>query len=88
MAKSKGTRSPPSVVAANGPVPVPPPVVAIAKKSTTKRHEYTSDGVADHDVFWLPRFDYEIMFFSTVLATIVRLFRIYQPNSVVFDEVQ
>ena len=32
--------------------------------------------------------DYQIMAVLTVLAGVVRLFRIYQPTSVVFDEVQ
>lgn len=53
-----------------------------------KRDDYTSDGVVDHDILLLPSSDYQIMLVCTVLATIVRLFRIYQPSSVVFDEVQ
>jgi dolichyl-phosphate-mannose-protein mannosyltransferase len=53
-----------------------------------KPDDYTSEGVMDHDVFLLPGTDYQIMIFVTVLAAIVRLFRIYQPSSVVFDEVQ
>ncbi len=57
---------------------------AIVKKSD----DYTSEGVKDHDVFLLPGTDYQVMIFVTVLAAIVRLFRIYQPSSVVFDEVQ
>jgi dolichyl-phosphate-mannose-protein mannosyltransferase len=50
--------------------------------------DYTSEGVDDHDVFLLPGSDYQAMIAVTVLATIIRLFRIYQPSSVVFDEVQ
>ena len=61
-----------------------PPTARVAKKPT----DYTSEGVQDHDVFLLPGSDYQIMLTITVLATIVRLFRIYQPSSVVFDEVQ
>jgi len=53
-----------------------------------KHDDYTSDGVVDTDVFLLPGSDYQVMVLVTVLATIVRLFRIYQPSSVVFDEVQ
>lgn len=49
---------------------------------------YTSDGVKDNDVFWLPASDYNIMFITTILAAIIRFYRIYQPTSVVFDEVQ
>ena len=32
--------------------------------------------------------DYQIMAVLTLVAAVVRLFRIYQPTSVVFDEVQ
>lgn len=49
---------------------------------------YKSEGVDDNDVFLLPVSDYWIMLAMTVLSTIVRVFRIYQPSSVVFDEVQ
>jgi len=55
-----------------------------AKKSV----DYTSEGVVDNDVFLLPGFDYQIMILVTFVAAVVRLFRIYQPSSVVFDEVQ
>lgn len=59
-----------------------------AVKSAKHPTEYTSDGVDDHDVFLLPSADYQIMGVMTVLAAVIRLFRIYQPSSVVFDEVQ
>lgn len=59
-----------------------------SQKIVKKADDYTSDGVEDHDVFLLPGSDYQIMLGITVLATVVRLFRIYQPSSVVFDEVQ
>ena len=49
---------------------------------------YKSDGVEDNDVFMLPASDYLALLGVTVLSTIVRVFRIYQPTSVVFDEVQ
>ncbi|CAG8953972.1 hypothetical protein HYFRA_00009071 [Hymenoscyphus fraxineus] len=61
----------------------PQPPVKRSKKPT----DYTSEGVADHDVFLLPGSDYQVMIAITLLATVVRLFRIYQPSSVVFDEV-
>jgi len=58
-------------------------------KPVVKRHtDYTSEGVKDHDVFLLPGSDYQIMLVTTIVAAVVRLFRIYQPSSVVFDEVQ
>ncbi|KAI1003687.1 Dolichyl-phosphate-mannose--protein mannosyltransferase 1 [Podosphaera aphanis] len=53
----------------------------------TDADEYTSEGVKDHDVFLLPGSDYQVMLSVTLVATIIRLFRIYQPSSVVFDEV-
>lgn len=56
----------------------------ISKKPT----DYTSEGVEDQDVFLLPGSDYQVMIVLTLLGAIVRLFRIYQPSSVVFDEVQ
>ncbi len=58
------------------------------KSILKKTDDYTSDGVVDHDVFLLPGTDYQVMIAVTVLAAVVRLFRIYQPSSVVFDEVQ
>jgi dolichyl-phosphate-mannose-protein mannosyltransferase len=48
---------------------------------------YTSEGVQDHDIFNLPGSDWQLLVFLTLVAGIVRLFRIYQPSSVVFDEV-
>lgn len=67
-----------------GKIPRSPSAQKIVKKSD----DYTSDGVQDHDVFLLPGSDYQVMLVVTVLAAFVRLFRIYQPSSVVFDEVQ
>lgn len=54
-------------------------------KETT---EYTSHGITDNDIFKLPSSDYQLLGLLTAIAAIVRLFRIYQPSSVVFDEVQ
>ena len=50
--------------------------------------DYTSNGVTDNDIFLLPSSDLQVLLALTLLAAIVRLFRIYQPSSVVFDEVQ
>lgn len=61
--------------------PTPPTI-------SKKHNDYTSDGVVDTDVFLLPGSDYQVMIVVTILAAVVRLFRIYQPSSVVFDEVQ
>lgn len=57
-------------------------------KPKPKPDDYTSEGVEDNDVFLLPVSDYQVMLGVTILGAIVRLFRIYQPDSVVFDEVQ
>jgi dolichyl-phosphate-mannose-protein mannosyltransferase len=54
----------------------------------SKPESYASHGVTDNDVFLLPGRDFQIMAALTVVALAVRLFRIYQPTSVVFDEVQ
>ncbi|KAF8419734.1 Dolichyl-phosphate-mannose-protein mannosyltransferase-domain-containing protein [Tirmania nivea] len=43
--------------------------------------------VKDNDIFLLPASDYQIMLALTVVATAVRLYKIWQPTSVVFDEV-
>lgn len=59
-----------------------------AAKSKKAVPSYKSDGVEDNDVFLLPSTDYIVMAGLTILATLVRLFRISQPTSVVFDEVQ
>ena len=52
-----------------------------------KHHDYRSEGVKDNDIFLLPGSDFQILAVVTVVAAVVRLFRIYQPTSVVFDEV-
>ncbi|EAS35084.2 dolichyl-phosphate-mannose-protein mannosyltransferase [Coccidioides immitis RS] len=57
------------------------------RKAAAQVSDYTSEGVQDYDIFELPKSDYKLMLCITALATIVRLFRIYQPSSVVFDEV-
>jgi dolichyl-phosphate-mannose-protein mannosyltransferase len=63
------------------PSPAQPP-------AQRKGKSYASEGVKDNDIFLLPAFDYQVMGVMTIVAAVVRLFRIYQPSSVVFDEVQ
>lgn len=58
------------------------------KKATARASNYGSEGVVNNDIFCLPTSDYKALAFMTIVAAIVRLFRIYQPSSVVFDEVQ
>ncbi|KAI9754020.1 MAG: hypothetical protein M4579_004896 [Chaenotheca gracillima] len=57
------------------------------KSSNRKQLDYASDGVKDNDIFLLPSSDLTALSVLTIVATAVRLFRIYQPTSVVFDEV-
>ena len=53
-----------------------------------KPNDYTSHGVTDNDIFLLPGSDLQLLGVLTAVGAAVRLFRIYQPSSVVFDEVQ
>ena len=53
-----------------------------------KPDDYSSHGITDNDIFLLPGSDFQLLGILTVIAAAVRLFRIYQPSSVVFDEVQ
>ncbi|KAG8625090.1 hypothetical protein KVT40_006841 [Elsinoe batatas] len=68
-----------------GPVATRSPPTKYAKKQSTK--DYGSEGVKDNDITNLSTTDYEILGAVTAVAFFVRLFRIYQPSSVVFDEV-
>ncbi|KAF1814530.1 protein mannosyltransferase 1 [Eremomyces bilateralis CBS 781.70] len=56
-------------------------------KSKSSARGYASDGVKNTNILSLPGSDWRLLAVLTVLATLVRLFRIYQPSSVVFDEV-
>lgn len=58
------------------------------KKESAGSSSYASDGVTANNIFALPTKDYRVLAFITIVAAVVRLFRIYQPSSVVFDEVQ
>ena len=58
------------------------------KSYVGKPTDYTSHGITDNDIFLLPGSDYQLIGVLTAIAMAVRLFRIYQPSSVVFDEVQ
>jgi dolichyl-phosphate-mannose-protein mannosyltransferase len=44
--------------------------------------------VKNNDIFNLPGSDWQLLTALTLIASVVRLFRIAQPSSVVFDEVQ
>jgi dolichyl-phosphate-mannose-protein mannosyltransferase len=58
------------------------------QQAKLKPKSYTSEGVKDHDIFNLPGSDWRLLGLLVVVAAVVRLFRIAQPSSVVFDEVQ
>lgn len=66
----------------------PSPAPSQKSKKAKRPDDFSSDGVEDNDVFLLPVSDYQVMTALTIVAAAVRLFRIYQPTSVVFDEVQ
>jgi len=85
MARS---RTPKPAESGSGAVAPPPTASKNKSKKSKASQSYASEGVEDHDVFLLPGSDYQVMLGITVISAIVRLFRIYQPTSVVFDEVQ
>lgn len=72
----------------SGKSPSRSPAPVARKQQTQKVQGYTSEGVTDHDIFSLPGSDWQLLGLLTMVASVVRLFRIYQPSSVVFDEVQ
>lgn len=76
------TKAPPTNGSANAHAPP-----KVFKKVNGTNVHFGSEGVEDHDIFLLPGSDYQTMGLLTLLAAVVRLFRIYQPSSVVFDEV-
>lgn len=82
MARTRAQTPKPGPADAAEAYPTYPP------SSKKKDSSYASEGVEDHDVFLLPVSDYKIMAAITLIGAVVRLFRIYQPTSVVFDEVQ
>ena len=58
------------------------------QKSKGNPSDYSSHGITDNDIFLLPASDLQLLGILTAVAAAIRLFRIYQPSSVVFDEVQ
>ena len=99
MARSgkKSPAPPPAYASAYAPPPAYETVPTSALVSKTKNNksksakvkdDYSSDGVQDNDPFLLPGSDFTLLAIITIVSAIIRLFRIYQPDSVVFDEVQ
>ncbi|KAK3628339.1 Dolichyl-phosphate-mannose--protein mannosyltransferase 1 [Elasticomyces elasticus] len=60
---------------------------AIQPSASPSSTDYTSIGIRDNSITNLTSSDYESLGVLTLVALFVRLFRIYQPSSVVFDEV-
>jgi dolichyl-phosphate-mannose-protein mannosyltransferase len=58
------------------------------KSRSTAVKSYKSDGVTDQDIFSLPGSDWQLLALITIIGAVVRLWKINQPTSVVFDEVQ
>jgi dolichyl-phosphate-mannose-protein mannosyltransferase len=85
MADVQPRKNPTTGSVRSGRSPVPK---AKSSASNAKRKDYRSEGVEDNDIFLLPASDFQLLGVLTVIAAVVRLFRIYQPSSVVFDEVQ
>jgi hypothetical protein len=89
MARSSSNRPPSRRASPQPPAAANPPSQKPKNNKAAKRKDdYTSDGVEDNDVFLLPGSDFQLVLAITVVCAAVRLFRIYQPTSVVFDEVQ
>jgi dolichyl-phosphate-mannose-protein mannosyltransferase len=86
MARSASSKPP--AARASPPPPASNPNPKPKSQATKRKDDYTSEGVEDNDVFLLPGSDYQLVIAITVLSAAIRLFRIYQPTSVVFDEVQ
>lgn len=85
MAPKEATRS---YTSEKGPSHAQRPTKTPSTSAQEKPLDYTSHGVTDNDIFMLPSSDFQLLGVITIIAAVVRLFRIYQPSSVVFDEVQ
>lgn len=64
------------------------PAGRMAKKAKEKEDFTPPPAVKDNDIFSLPSSDYQILAGLTAIGICIRLFRLSQPTSVVFDEVQ
>ena len=84
---SAANMAPKSRSSANGTPKKPTMVQSSPLKPPYPSYTYTSTGVRDHNILHLPSSDWQVLAAISVLAFFVRLFRIYQPSSVVFDEV-
>lgn len=75
--------------AATEAAPTVTPVTPAYPKAPVKNGVSAKEGkVKENDILMLPSSDFQLLGVLTIVAICVRLFRIYQPSSVVFDEVQ
>ena len=86
--QSRRSGKSPSRSPARSPAPSPAPNGRKQQQKAQTVLGYQSEGVQDHDIFNLPGSDWQLLGLLTAIASVVRLFRIAQPSSVVFDEVQ
>lgn len=70
------------------PARTPKPNGTTKGLSSPPTKSYKSDGVGNYDIFSLPGSDWQLLIFITFFGALVRLYKITQPTSVVFDEVQ
>ncbi|KAK3711834.1 Dolichyl-phosphate-mannose--protein mannosyltransferase 1 [Vermiconidia calcicola] len=85
--KSNSSKASPKSSAPNGTPAKKTTVQSTPKKPPYPSYDYTSTGVRDTNILNLSSNDWQIVGAITIIALFVRLFRIYQPSSVVFDEV-
>ncbi|KAK1810896.1 Dolichyl-phosphate-mannose--protein mannosyltransferase 1 [Friedmanniomyces endolithicus] len=71
----------------DGPSTTPNMTQSDPSKPPHPSYDYTSAGITDNSLLNLTTPDWEILAALTLVALVVRLFRISQPTSVVFDEV-
>lgn len=83
----KSAASKANAAQANGTITTKELVQTSPNKPPHPAGPYTSPGVGDYNILKLKGADWQLVFLITAVAFVVRLFRIYQPTSVVFDEV-
>ena len=91
MASGQGSHKPRTATStsqANGHASPPANMVQSSPhKPPHPSYNYTSVGVQDNSITNLKSSDWQLLGLVTIVGFFVRLFRIYQPTSVVFDEV-
>jgi dolichyl-phosphate-mannose-protein mannosyltransferase len=87
MAVKKSTKTSADPALVNGKITAKEMVQSSHHKPPHPVGAYTSPGVGDYNILNLKSGDWTLLAVITAIAVVVRLFRIYQPSSVVFDEV-